>query len=166
MHQLGRQTIAEMSAALANINTNDPVDTGQWVQIDDFYQWYTRKLFAAAFTALCGPHLVRLSPNFVADICEYLELWPYFAAAIPTPAFLSKTVRRAHSAQQRVLTAIKVWHTYALNHSDYRSLDESHNDSWGEYWGSPMMWAGHRLGREVGMDDDALASYHMSVLIA
>lgn len=52
-----------LSSDLAQLNPNDPVDSGEWVEIPDFYRWWRTRQMAAGLKALCGPHLVRLSPS-------------------------------------------------------------------------------------------------------
>lgn len=162
---LGQRVIDCLSAELAHVDPDDPVDSGDWTPVDDFYQWYTRKLFAAALTALCGPHLIRLTPTFVDDFWEYIKYWPTFLRV--TPTFLSRTASRACNARRRVLDAIKIWHAYARDHSDYTMENKSSLDEgWDEYWGSPLMKARQRFGLGAGMDEDTLASYDLSVITA
>lgn len=163
--KLGLRFIDNLSAELAHVDPDDPVDSGNWVEVDDFYRWYTRKLLAAALTSLCGPHLLSLNPTFVDDYWAYIECWPVFLKIMPP--FLSRAARRAQNARRRVLDAIKVWHAYACHNSGYRIGDKPHLDEeWNEYWGSPLMKARQRFGREAGMDADTLASYDLSVIAA
>lgn len=62
-----------LSAELAQVNPDDPVDSGDWVEIPDFYKWWRTRQMAAGLKALCGPHLVRLSPSmYVVSFCYCL----------------------------------------------------------------------------------------------
>lgn len=161
LHRLGQRVIEGLSTELARTDPSDPVDSGDWTPVNDFFRWYTRRLYAAALTALCGPHLLRLSPGFVDDFWEYLEYWPTLASRVPS--LLSRGVRRGQAARGKVLEGIKVWHAHARQHSDYRG--DKYED-WDEYWGSAVMKARHKVGRAAGMDDDTLASYDMSFIVA
>lgn len=62
-----------LSAELAEVHSDDPVDSGDWVEIPDFYRWWRTRQMAAGLKALCGPHLVRLSPSmYVLSFCYCL----------------------------------------------------------------------------------------------
>lgn len=161
LYRLGRRVMESLSAELGRTDEADPIDSGDWTPVDDFYRWYTRKLYAASLTALCGPHLLRLSPTLVDSFWEYLEYWPDLASRVP--GLLSRRVRRGRVARGMVLEAIKTWHDHARRHADYRGEEY---EEWDEYWGSAVMRARHKVGRAAGMDDDTLASYDMSFIVA
>ncbi|KAK7712443.1 hypothetical protein SLS64_004827 [Diaporthe eres] len=157
----GTRFIEYLSAELSNCNLPGPVNAEAWVQIDDFYKWWTHRLFTAAITALCGPHLVRLNPTFVEDFWEYIDHTPTISKFYPR--FLAP---RAYRSRQRVLDAIKRWHVYARDHSDYR-LNGPEDPDWDEYWGSKWLKVRQEWGQDSGeMDDDALASDDLAVITA
>lgn len=156
----GARFIEYLSAELNNCSLPGPVHA-EWVQIDDFYRWWTHRLFTAAIIALCGPHLVRLSPSFVEDFWGYIGHTPTISKFYPR--FLAP---RAYRARQRVLDAIKRWHVYAREHSDYR-MNGPEDPDWDEYWGSKWMKVRQQWSQDSGeMDDDALASDDLAVITA
>ncbi|KAG6353408.1 hypothetical protein INS49_005589 [Diaporthe citri] len=107
------------------------------------------------------PHLVRLNPNFVEDFWEYIGHTPTISRFYPH--FLAP---QAYRARQRVLDAIKRWHAYAREHSDYRQNGPEDPD-WDEYWGSKCLKVRQQWGQDTGeMDDDALASDDLAVITA
>jgi hypothetical protein len=150
-----------LSSELSICNIPRPIDSGDWTEIDDLYKWWTHLLFKAAITALCGPHLVRISPTFVQDF------WEYHAQSPTISKFYPRTLApRAYGSRQRVLDAIKRWHAYARRHSDYR-LNGLGDPDWDEYWGSKWMKVRQQWGQDSGaMDDDALASEDLMVITA
>lgn len=152
--------MANLSKELATIDPSDPVDSGDWAQVDDFFKWWTRKFFAAAITALCGPHIIRLNPSFVEDFWEYMDNWPMVSKFYP--AFIAP---KAYASRRRVLDSIKRWHEYARQHSDYR-LNGPQDPEWDEYWGSTLLKVRQHWGQDAGMDDDALASEDLAVITA
>jgi hypothetical protein len=150
-----------LSEAIADTNHGDPVNSGDWVTMDDFYPWWRSRVFAAASTALFGPHLVRLNPTLEDDFWK-------FAEAIPTlvkryPAWMAP---RAYAARNKMLSNVKKWHAHAREHADYRlSGDEA--PKWDEYWGSVWLKARQAWGQDTGvMDDDGLASEDLALTIA
>jgi hypothetical protein len=150
-----------LSEAIAQPNEFDPADLGDWVEMDDFYPWWRSRVFAAASTALFGPHLLRLNPGLEDDFWN-------FADAIPTlvkryPVWMAP---RAYAARNKMLNSVKRWHAHAREHSDYRqSGDEA--PKWDEYWGSVWSKVRRRWGRDTGiMNDDGLASEDLALTIA
>ncbi|KAI1309762.1 cytochrome P450 [Xylaria venustula] len=161
LRHLSSQVVKHLSDELARIDPNDPVDSGEWVDVPDFFSWWTHRYFAATITALCGPHLIALNPGFVEDFWEYLAAWPSISKFYPR--ILAPKV---YGARQRILNGIKRWHTHARQHSDYRQ-NGAEAPTWDEYWGSVWFKVRQRWGQDTGgMNDDALASEDLFVLTA
>ncbi|KAI0198459.1 cytochrome P450 [Astrocystis sublimbata] len=161
LKQLGIRVIEHLSADLAKSDQNDPIDSGEWVDVPDFYVWWTHRLFAAAITALCGPHLVSLNPGFVDHFWEYMESWPTISKFYPR-----LLAPKAYAARQRILDAIKRWHAHAREHSDYRDNGPD-APAWDEHWGSAWLKVRQQWGQDTGsMDDDALASEDLALITA
>ncbi|KAI0109099.1 cytochrome P450 [Nemania sp. FL0031] len=161
LRSLSKQVVEHLSEGLAKIDHNDPVDSGEWVDIPDFFMWWTHRYFTATITALCGPHLISLNPGFVEDFWDYLNSWPKLSKLYPRTLAPGN-----YRPRQRILDSIKRWHAYARQHSDYR-----HNGpdapAWDEYWGSVWFKVRQRWGQDTGdMNDDALASEDLFVLTA
>lgn len=153
--------IENLSADLAKSDPNSPIDSGDWVDVPDFYAWWTHRLFAAAITALCGPHLVALNPGFVEDFWDYMASWPTISKFYPRAL-----APGAYAARQRILDAIKRWHAYARQHSDYCD-NGPEAPAWDEYWGSAWLKVRQQWGQDTGsMNDDALASEDLALITA
>ena len=150
-----------LSEAMAKVDPSDHADSGEWVIIEDFYPWWRSRVFAAATTALFGPHLLRLNPDLEGDFWR-------FADSIPTlvkryPAWMAP---QAHAARNKMLDNIRRWHAHAREHSDYRLCgDEA--PKWDEYWGSLWLKVRQRWGQDTNlMDDGGLASEDLALTIA
>ncbi|KAI0195402.1 cytochrome P450 [Xylaria flabelliformis] len=161
LRQMTTRVIDHLSAELAKTTPGEPIDSGDWVELDDFYTWFVHKLFAASTVAIFGAHILKLNEGFVKDFWEYMESWPTYSKMLPK--FLAP---RAYRARQRVLDGIKKWHQFARQHSDYRNNSSEYPD-WDEYWGSSWIKARQQWGMDTGcMDDDALASEDLAVMTA
>jgi cytochrome P450 len=163
-----------LSAELARTEgpNTPPLDSGDWAVVPDFFAWWTHKLLAASVSAMCGPHLIRLSPNFVADFWEYLEQWPTLSKMYPR-----WLVPRAFKARDRVVAAIVAWHRYAREHEDYQQQHQQQTQGngggedgqgqWDEYWGGPWFKMRQAWGRDCGeWDDEAIACEDLAMIVA
>lgn len=150
-----------LSEDMAKVDPHDPADSGEWVTIEDFYPWWRARVFAAATTALFGPHLLRLNPGLEKDFWD-------FADSIPTlvkryPAWMAP---RAHAARNKMLDSVKRWHAHARENSDYWLCGDD-APKWDEYWGSLWLKVRQRWGQSTDiMDDDGLASEDLALAIA
>ncbi|KAI3316782.1 cytochrome P450 [Xylariaceae sp. AK1471] len=161
LRKLSARVVENLSAELAKVDPNNPVDSGEWVDIPDFFTWYIHRYFAAIITALCGPHLITLNPGFVQDFWDYLNAWPTISKFYPRIL-----ASKGYKSRQRILNGIKRWHTYARQHSDYRNNGPDAPE-WDEYWGAVWFKVRHQWGQDTGhMNDDALASDDLFVLTA
>ncbi|TGJ85106.1 hypothetical protein E0Z10_g3639 [Xylaria hypoxylon] len=161
LRHLSGEVVKHLSDELAKIDPNDPVDSGEWVDVPDFFTWWTHRYFAATITALCGPRLIALNPGFVEDFWDYLNSWPSISKFYPRIL-----APKAYGARQRILDGIKRWHSHARQHSDYRH-NGADAPAWDEYWGSVWFKVRQRWGQDTGgMNDDALASEDLFVLTA
>jgi hypothetical protein len=158
---LAARFMSVLSEALADLNENDPADSGDWVTMEDFYPWWRSRVFAAASTALFGPHLLRLNPTLEVDFWKFVDAMPTLAKRYP--AWMAP---QAHAARNKMLASFKKWHAYAREHSDYR-LSSDHVNEWDEYWGSVWLKARQKWGQDTGvMDDDGLASEDLVLAVA
>lgn len=158
---LGARYVSSLSESLATVDPDDPVDSGEWVDMADFFPWWRRRIFTAATTALFGPHLIRLNPTLEADFWEFIDVIPMLGKSYPR-----WLVPRAYVARDKMIAAMKKWHAFAREHSDYRDCG-SDAPRWDEYWGSVWLKARQRWGQDTGiMDDDALASEDLGLLMA
>ncbi|KAF3760417.1 hypothetical protein M406DRAFT_76074 [Cryphonectria parasitica EP155] len=161
LKEFHERIVQNLSAELASVNPSDPIDSGEWATHSDFYTWWTHKLMTASITAMCGPHMLRLNPEFIADFWVYMDAWPTLSKFYPrwlAPA--------AYTARDRVVKAIMVWHAYARQHSDCR-VNGPTDPSWDEYWGSTWLKVRQQWGQDSGkMDHEVLACEDLALIVA
>ncbi|KAK5657381.1 hypothetical protein OQA88_2951 [Cercophora sp. LCS_1] len=161
LRHLASRYVSALSEGLAVANPNDPVDSGEWVDLADFWPWWRSRVFTATTTALFGPHLIRLNPSIEADFWEYIDVIPMLGKSYPR--WLAP---RAYAARDRMVAAMKKWQAFARAHADYRDCDAD-APKWDEYWGSVWLKVRQRWGQDTGiMDEDALASEDLGLLMA
>ncbi|KAL1639426.1 Multidrug resistance protein [Diplodia intermedia] len=141
------------SARLARLDPgNGADDTGGWVEKPDFFEFMALELTPATITAMCGPALLRLSPDFPRLFWEYNEWVPSFVKGLPR--FL---IPRAYAVRERLLTSIKAWHCYATQESD--KLETKPTGEEDPFWGAKYFRDRQKTLLAVDdYDEDALAS--------
>lgn len=133
----------------------------EWTEMPDLYTFLQHEVFNAAVEALCGEHLLTQYPGFVDDFWEFDRSVPTLFKAFPrwlTP--------RPYKTRQRLLDAIKRWHKFARDHSDFTKIGPE-DDEWDPYWGAKLMRA--RQNYTTGMhfmSADALASEDLGLIFA
>ena len=161
LRTLGERYVASLSEALAVPNPDDPADSGEWVEIADFYPWWRSRVFTAATTAMFGPHLLRLNPTFEEDFWKFVDYIPTLVKSYPR-----WMAPRAYAARDKAIDMVKKWHKYARQHSDYRD-NGSDAPKWEENWGSVWLKVRQRWGQDTGiMDYDGLASEDLALVVA
>ena len=104
----------------------------EWTDIEDFYALVQKVAFRASVTAIYGPHLLRLNPNFEKTYWQ-------FDNGIPTlfqsyPRWLVPTV---YEKRDELHKCMGKWHTHAKENFDWN--DESvAKQEWEEYYGSKL----------------------------
>ncbi|KAL2829466.1 cytochrome P450 [Aspergillus cavernicola] len=157
---LRRLTERFMETLSGDLHTDTTIGADQWVEGPDFFVFWKNCIFRAAVKALFGSHLLSLNPSFEVDFWEYVDATPTLAKGVP-----KWLVPKAYAARDRVIAAIKRWHRFAAAHSDYRE-NGSDKPDWDEYWGSSWLKSRQQFGRDTGiLDDDALASEDLALMI-
>jgi hypothetical protein len=158
---LAARYVSSLSDALAVVDPQDPTDSGEWVDLADFYPWWKSRVFTAAVTALFGPHLMRINPTFEADFWAFVDHIPTLVKSYPR-----WMAPRAYAARDKAIDHVKKWHQFAREHADYRNNGDD-VPKWDEYWGSVWLKVRQRWGQDTGiMDDDGLASEDLALLVA
>lgn len=158
---LGERYVQSLSEALSVADPNDPADSGEWVDMADFYPWWRSRVFAAAVTALFGPHLLALNPTFEKDFWAFVDVIPTLVKAYPR-----WMAPRAYARRDKCVEMVKKWHRFAREHADYRESGVE-APRWEEYWGSVWLKVRQRWGQDSKiMDDDGLASEDLALTVA
>lgn len=81
--------------------------------MSDLYNFLQHLVITFTLETMCGSKLLELYTTIVNDICCFQSALPQFFRFYPS--FL---MPRGFSAQERLLDGIKMWHEFALQHSD------------------------------------------------
>ncbi|OJD40672.1 nacht and ankyrin domain protein [Diplodia corticola] len=141
------------SARLARIEATGGTDgEGSWVEKADFFDFMALELTPATITAMCGPTLLRLSPDFPRLFWEYNEWIPAFSKGLPR-LFIPK----AYAVRDGLLESIKAWHRYATRETSKLEVKPAGEED--PFWGSKFFR--DRQSTLLAVDDydeDAIAS--------
>ena len=133
----------------------------EWTELPDLYTFLQYEVFSAAIEALCGKYLLTQNPGFVDDFWEFDRSVPTLFKGLPrwlTP--------KPYKVRQRLLDAIKDWHRYAREHSDFTKTGPE-DEEWDPYWGSKLMRARQHYTNEMHfMNADALAAEDLGLIFA
>ena len=133
----------------------------EWVETPDLFGFWQERVFKAAVSALFGPHLLRLNPDFTSDFWAFISDTPSLMMGLPrwlTPG--------TYTNRDKVLAGLKKWQQYACDHSDYLKNGPTDPD-WDEFWGSTYLKARYTFRKEIpAMDEDAYASDDLALLVA
>ncbi|GME61257.1 nacht and ankyrin domain protein [Neofusicoccum parvum] len=136
------------------------VGLDSWVEMPDFVEFMALEITPATVTAMCGPVLLQLSPDFPRLFWEYNDWIPSFSKGLPR--FL---IPRAYAVRDKLLGTIKAWHQYATEQTsklDTKPDGEAIGEANGEadaFWGSKFFR--ERQQTLLAVDDydaDAIAS--------
>lgn len=145
------------SAQLRGTPTVPP--TG-WTDLPDLYAFLRLEMFTAATTALCGPHLLRLSPTFPRDFWTYDQDLMRFLRQ--TPRLFA---RAAYANRDRVVDAFLRWHEHAALHFDASKLEDAEPE-WEPLWGARLNRARVRMFEGAGLSAHGRASQDLGMLWA
>ncbi|PSR84021.1 cytochrome P450 [Coniella lustricola] len=122
-----------------------------WDSQADLMELVGNEATIATVNALCGPHLLRLNPNFLHDFWAFDRNLQTYLQGLPQ--FLAP---RAYAARRKVLDAVKKWQQYARKHFDECAVGADGDDP---YWGSSFFRERQKLFLEMdGFDHTAIAS--------
>ncbi|KAE8349703.1 cytochrome P450 [Aspergillus coremiiformis] len=128
-----------------------------WVTWDNFLDLFLYDITSSALDSLCGRYLLQRHPEFLKDLWTLDDnlwklLWRF-------PRFLAPA---SYTAQDRALTALKDWHTWAQENFDPASVDEHGDDP---YWGTQFFRDRQKTFQAMdGFDADATASQDLAFL--
>ncbi|KAL1606179.1 hypothetical protein SLS60_003580 [Paraconiothyrium brasiliense] len=124
---------------------------GECIHRDDLMQMVGDAVTVSTLDALCGPHLLRLNPDFLHDfwvfdrnLQTYLQGIPWLLAPM------------AYMARKRVLKAVQIWQQHARDNFDDSAIGPDGDDP---FWGTSFFRERHDMFLEMdGFDHEAIAS--------
>lgn len=128
-------------------------------KLPDLYQFLQTISFGAMTETLCGPELLKLSPDFERYFWEYDYNIDYL---MKFPSFLQPAARNARS---KCLDAMKLWRQSAMMRSN--GTEYCGQKLWHETWGMKCMRLRHDMyDRFPEFDDHARAACDFALLWA
>ncbi|KAI1825086.1 cytochrome P450 [Xylaria intraflava] len=122
-----------------------------WEYADDLMKVVMDETTVSIVDALCGPHLLRLNPDFLRDFWVFDRHLQTYVQGVPR-----LFAPRAYAARDRVLNAVRVWQQYARDNFTDAALDADGDDP---FWGSSFFRERQRVFLEMdGFDHAAVAS--------
>lgn len=141
------------------LEANKSIGYEEWVEIEDLYSFIRDMIFRASTNALCGPHLLRLTPSFVADFWEFDSYSPKLFKDFPR-----WMIPKAYEVRDKLHKGMKKWHGFARDGYDWKLEDEG---LWEEFFGAKVMRDRQMMFRAVeGMSDDAIAAVDLGMIWA
>lgn len=143
-----------------NVSTDTTVGT-EWVEFPDLWLFIRDLVFPASTEAMCGSFLLSHNPTLTEDFWAFDQSIPTLLKGLPR--WLSPG---AYKSRDKVLNAIKKWHTFANEHSD-RYRTGPNDPEWDPYFGCKYVKARQRFLHEIEvMDADGRASEDLGFLFA
>ncbi|KAE8443147.1 hypothetical protein EG329_002316 [Mollisiaceae sp. DMI_Dod_QoI] len=122
------------------------VEYNGWTEIPDLYAIIKKTVFKASTSAMCGPHLFELNPNFTNDFWEFDSKMPGLFKNLPR-----WLIPRSFQIRDKLTASITKWHRFASEHVDAADPNLI-NVEWEEYFGARVM-------RERKRDHDAIDGF-------
>jgi hypothetical protein len=136
------------------------LDVGdEWVDIPDLYSLIQHKVFEASTTAVCGPHIFNLNPDFTTVFWEFDTHLPGLFKGLPR-----WMIPKAFSVRNKLKNAVMKWHNYANEHFDWND-PELAKQEWEEYFGAKLMRDRQREHNRVeGMNTEGIAANDLGMI--
>ena len=156
--------LAELATRFTNnlkleLEANNRIGYEEWVEIEDLYGFIRDMIFRASTNALCGPHLLRLTPSFVADYWEFDSYSPKLFKDLPR-----WMISKAYEAKDKLHEGMKKWQGFARDGYYWKLEDER---LWEELFGTKVMRDRRMMFRAVeGMSDNAIAAVDLGMVWA
>ncbi|CZS95559.1 related to cytochrome p450 7a1 [Rhynchosporium agropyri] len=117
----------------------------EWTAIPDFYTLIKQTVFKESTTAMCGPNLFSLNPDFTDDFWEFdTHIGKLFKNL---PRWM---IPKSFQVRDKLITSITKWHAYAEENFD-KNDEALQNGEWEELYGARLMRQRHE--DFTGIDD-------------
>lgn len=131
----------------------------EWTDVPDLYRIIQETVFKASTEAICGPHLFRLNPDFVADFWEFDTQLPNLFKSLPR-----WLIPRSYRNRDKLTSCIMRWHKFAREHVNPSDPDLE-DVEWEEYFGARVMRERQKdIGEIDGFTDKALAATDLGMI--
>ena len=146
------------------LSRNISADTSvgiEWFDLPDLYRFIQKLVFLAATESLCGSSILSLNPTLMEDFWLFFEGIPILLKGFPR-----WLCPGAYKSRDKMLSAIKKWHAFANECSDFSQTGVA-DPEWDPYYGSKYVKARQSFlhGIEI-MNADGRASEDLGFLFA
>lgn len=130
-----------------------------WTDLPDLYSLVKGIVFRASTTALCGPKLFELNPDFSSDFWEFDTHVPNLFKNLPRWLIPS-----AFRCRDKLQASIMKWQAYANKNFDWE--DESiQKEAWEQNWGAKLMRDRYKIGQNAdGLSERAIAASDLGLI--
>ncbi|GAP92700.1 putative NACHT and Ankyrin domain protein [Rosellinia necatrix] len=130
-----------------------------WDYQADLMQLVGDETTISVINALCGPHLLALSPDFLQSFWNFdRNLQTYLRG---TPSFLAP---KAYADRRKVLDAVKTWQQHARDHFTESAIGDDGDDP---FWGCSFFRERQKMFLDMdGFDHAAIASQDFGAIWA
>ena len=133
----------------------------EWVDMPDLWLFVRDLVFPCSTEAIFGSSILSLNPTLTENFWAFHRRIPVLLQH--WPRWLSPG---AYKDRDIMLDAIKKWHTFAKEHSDFSRTGKNDPD-WDPYYGSKVVKARQAFLHKIeGMDSDGRASEDLGLLFA
>ena len=147
-----------MEILTRNISANDNI-RNEWTESSDLWFFVRTLVFPASTETLFGSFFLSLNPTLTEDFWAFDRSVPTLLKGLPY--WLSP---RAYKARDKMLKAVKKWHAFAIEHSDFCRIGPDDPD-WDPYFGAKYVKARQKFLHEVEvMNADGRASEDLGLL--
>ncbi|KAF2713710.1 cytochrome P450 [Pleomassaria siparia CBS 279.74] len=151
--------MSSVTKRLTQRNEELSMRVGKKEEQRDLIQFVADEAMGAFLEAMCGPHLLRLCPNFLEEFWEFDRGLPSLLKGMPW-----LFAPRAHAARKKVLKSIRLWQAHARDNFTSSVIHEDGDD---EFWGSRFIRDRHVMFLEMkGYDHEAVASQDLGAIWA
>lgn len=155
--QLGERYLGLLSR---NISADTNIQS-EWLELPDLFVFIQKLVFFAATETICGSSILSLNPTLFEDFWKFYQSIPVLLKSLPR-----WLCPEAYRRRDRMLIAMKRWHAFASNHSDYSKTGPA-DPEWDCYFGSKYVKARHQFFNEIEvMNADGIAADDLGLLFA
>lgn len=147
---------------METLSRNISADTSikvDWTELPDLWYFVRILVFPASTETLFGSFFLSLNPTLTEDFWAFDRSVPTLLKGLPY--WLNPM---AYKSRDNMLRAVKKWHTFAIEHSDFSRIGPNDPD-WDPYFGTKYVKARQKFLHEVNvMNPDGRASEDLGLL--
>ena len=125
---LAREFVTRLEAELDGLGIGD-----EWTDVPDLYAVIQSTIFTASTTALCGPKIFALNPDFCKDFWVFDSELPGLFKSLPR-----WMIPKGFRIRDKMHASIMKWHKWAVENYDWKD-EQLAKEEWEPCFGSKLM---------------------------